>query len=132
MSRSIAREALMAALALGFLVPASAGAEEHVPFVDGKMWGDSAPILKRTFLVGVANLMTAEYLYQKDTGPPPDHQTTIRRLYEEIDDVTLDQAIERIDAWYEKNPGKLNTTVLEVIWLDMVKPNLPPSRDYDD
>ena len=31
-------------------------------------------------------------------------EAAIRRLYEEIDDVTLDQAVERIDAWYASHP----------------------------
>ena len=46
-------------------------------------------------------------------------------MYEGIDDVTLDEAIERIDAWYKKNTGRMDTAVMEVIWLDMVAPNLP-------
>jgi hypothetical protein len=87
--------------------------------------------LKRAYLVGVSNLMSAEYVYQKEFGPPPDKQTTIQRLYEEIDEVTLDGAIDRIDKWYEDHPDQLDMTVLEVIWLDMVRPNLPESRRHD-
>jgi len=99
--------------------------------VAGEMWGQTAPVVKRAYLVGVSNLMVAEYLYQKEFGPPDDRQTVIQRLYEGVDDVTLDQVIERIDAWYQKNPDKLDTTVLEVVWLDLVRPNLPAARRYD-
>ena len=127
----IRKLALIGAVSSLFLAGGVA-AEETVPFVDGTMWKKSAPVLKRTYLVGMSNLLVAEYLYQQDWGPPPDRQTAIQRLYEEIDDVTLDGAIERIDAWYKSNPDKLDTPVLGVIWLDMVKPNLPPSRDYGD
>ena len=96
------------------------------------MWKKSAPILKRTYLVGFSNLLSAEYAVQKTFGPPPDDQTAIQRLYEEIDDVTLDEAVSRIDAWYEANPDEMDTTVVEVIWLDMVRPNLPESRRYHE
>ena len=110
---------------------ATAFAEDHeVPFVDGTDWKKSAPILKRAYLIGVSNLMSAEYAFQQTFGPPPDLQTTIQRLYEEIDDVTLDGAIARIDKWYAENPDQLDMTVLEVIWIDMVRPNLPESRRH--
>jgi hypothetical protein len=116
------------AAALGLASPAAA---EDVPFVDGTMWKKSAPILKRTYLVGFSNLLSAEYAYQKEFGPPPDRQTAIQRLYEEIDDVTLDGVIAKIDAWYGANPEQMDTTVVEVIWLQMVRPNLPESRRYN-
>jgi hypothetical protein len=121
--------ALLAAALLAWSVPAGA---EDVPFVDGTKWKKSAPILKRSYLIGVSNLMSAEYAYQQTFGPPPDRQTTIQRLFEEIDEVTLDEAIECIDKWYEDHPDQLDMTVLEVIWLDMVRPNLPASRKYED
>ena len=119
----------IASVALLVALPAAA---EDVPFVDGKMWKKSAPILKRTYLVGISNLLSAEYAVQKTFGPPPDDQTAIQRLYEEIDDVTLDEAVARIDQWYTANPDQMDTTVIEVIWLDMVRPNLPASRRYHD
>lgn len=121
--------AIFAVAIVAFSAPAFA---EDVPYIDGKLWKDSAPILKRTYLVGISNLMSAEYAYQKEYGPPPDDQTVIRRLYEEIDDLTLDGVVDRIDAWYTAHPDKQATTVLEVIWLDMVRPNLPESRRYAD
>ena len=120
--------ALLAVAFLAWSVPVAA---EDVPFVDGESWKKSAPILKRAYLIGVSNLMSAEYAYQQEFGPPPVMQTAIQRLYEEIDDVTLDQAIERIDKWYEAHPDHLDTTVIEVIWLDMVRPNLPESKRHD-
>lgn len=128
-TRNLVIGALLAAACLAWSATAAA---EDVPFVDGKSWKKSAPILKRAYLVGVSNLMSAEYAYQQTFGPPPDRQTTVQRLYEEIDEVTLDGAIERIDKWYENHPDQLDTTVLEVIWLDMVRPNLPASRRYDE
>lgn len=84
---------ILAAAAAAGLVAASNAAAEDVPFIDGTSWEKSAPILKRAYLIGFSNLMSTEYAYQKEFGPPADRQTTIRRLYEEIDDVTLDGAI---------------------------------------
>ena len=75
--------------------------------------------------------MSAEYTVEQEFGPPPDEQTAMQRLYEEIDDVTLDGAIERIDRLYAAHPDQQDMTVLEVIWLEMVRPNLPASRRYE-
>jgi hypothetical protein len=122
---------IAAGVVAGVLALTSPAAAEDVPFVDGTMWKKSAPILKRTYLVGFSNLLSAEYAYQKAFGPPPDRQTAIQRLYEEIDDVTLDGAIAKIDAWYGANPEQMDTTVVEVIWLQMVRPNLSESRRYN-
>ena len=107
----VARATLGALCALAIFA-AAATAEEDVPFVDGKLWLASVPGEKQAYLIGISNLMSAEYAFQKEMGPPPDGQTTIQRLYEEIDDVTLDEAVERIDAWYARNPGKKDMTVL--------------------
>ena len=128
MNRNIGRGALIAVFALGLIAPSGVAAEEYVPLVDGATWKKSAPILKRAYLIGVSNLMTAEYLYQKELGPPPDNQTTIQRLYEEIEASSLNEAIDRIDQWYEKNPDQLKEPVLVAIWLDMVEPNLKEGR----
>jgi hypothetical protein len=122
--RRVARVLVLSILALGLAQGASAE-ENEVPFVDGTMWGDTAPVLKRAYLVGISNLLSAEYAYQKSKGFPSDSHSSIRRVWEGIDEMSLDECVERIDAWYEKNPGRKSETVMEVIWLDMVAPNLP-------
>jgi hypothetical protein len=121
--------ALLVGAALLFSV--ASAAEEDVPMVDGRDWKESAPVLKRAYLIGLSNLLSAEYAYQQEFGPPPDRQTAIQRLYEEIDAVSLDEVIERTDKWYEDHPDEQDTAVLGVIWLDMVRPNLPAARRYD-
>ncbi len=68
--------------------------------------------------------MSAEYAFQKESGFPDDSKSSIRRVYEGTDEATLDEAVKRIDDWYKNNPDKIDETVLEVIWLDMVEPNL--------
>ena len=66
------------------LAQASSADDQVVPFVDGTMWKESAPILKRTYLVGISNLLAAEYLYQKEKGFPSDKKSSIRRVYDSI------------------------------------------------
>jgi hypothetical protein len=34
----------------------------------------------------------------------------------------------RIDAWYAANPGKIDTPVVAVMWLEIAKPKLKPAK----
>ena len=117
--------------ALALVVLAGSAQAEDLAFVDGPMWKASAGPVKRAYLIGIGNYLNVEYAYQKKYGPPKDDQTTAQRMYEGFEDLTLDQVTERIDKWYEANPSKLDTAVLEVIWIDMVERNLPDSRQYE-
>ena len=116
-----ARTLLIAVVAISAAGPAAA---EEVPFVDGHMWQKSAKPLKLAYLVGISNLLSAEYAFQQSEGFPPDSQSSIRTVYDSIDDLTLDQTINRINRWYARNQDKLKTTVLEVIWTSMVERNV--------
>ncbi len=94
---------------------------EDIPLVDGSIWRKSSQTEKQSYIIGVSNLLSVEYAYQQGSKPPPsDEQTIIRRLYEDVDEVTLDGVIARIDQWYKDNPGMINRAVLDVIWVDMV------------
>ena len=109
------------------LLPISALAQEAdpVPFVDGDMWEASIREEKISYIVGLSNLLDAEYAFQKKSGnPPSDEQSFIRTLWENVDHLTLDECVDRIDRWYEDNPNDMDRVVLDVIWDDMVEPNL--------
>ena len=64
--------------------------------------------------------------YQVKSGKvPSDEQTIVQRMYEHIDLLTLNEVVRRIDRWYAAHPDQNNKVVLDVIWVDMVEPNLP-------
>jgi len=131
MSRRLGSIGGLAGGVAALLLAGAAAAAEDLPFVDGESWKASAAPVKRAYLIGIGNYLNAEYAFQKTYGPPKDNQTTVQRMYEGIDDLTLDESVERIDRWYKANPDKQSWTVLEVIWVDMVEPNLPASRKYE-
>ena len=37
-------------------------------------------------------------------------------------------AIAKVDAWYAKNPGRMQQTVVETIWFELVAPGLKQSK----
>jgi hypothetical protein len=50
--------------------------------------------------------------------------TFSRRARDGLGNTSLGEAVNRIDAWYAANPGKLETPVVAVMWLDIAKPRL--------
>jgi hypothetical protein len=109
-------------------VPLTVFAQEEdnaVPFVDGEMWEESSRLEKVSYIVGLSNLLDAEFAFQQKSGSPPTaDQSIIKTMWENIDDLSIDDAIHRIDQWYENNPDDMPTVVIDVIWVDMVEPNL--------
>lgn len=95
---------------------------EEIPQVDGKLWVKSSVENKHSYLIGISNLLSIEYAYQKASKiPVTNEQSIIPRFYGDIDDLSLDETTKRIDQWYKKHPDKLNKAVIAVIWVDMVE-----------
>ena len=98
-------------------------AADDLPLVDGTLWTQSSSLEKRTYLIGVGNLLDVEYAYQIKSGQPPsDDQTVVPRLYRGLDGMSLNEVIMHVDEWYERNPEQLDRAVLEVVWIKRVEP----------
>jgi len=107
-------------LSISFM-PASLA--EEIPLVDGNLWLKSSTDDKHSYLIGVSNFLSVEYAYQKAANEPvADEQSTVRRFFDDIDDMSLDEVTGRIDGWYRNHPDRLDSAVLNVIWVDMVEP----------
>lgn len=103
-----------------------AGVAQEGKFVTGTEWTKSTPELKRAFMLGVSNLMSAEHKVQTASKRRlTDRQTAIPRLWRAASKLTLDQAIAIVDKWYADNPDKLEEMVIGVIWLTLVKEPKP-------
>ena len=97
--------------------------EDDLPQLNGELWKQQPKVVKQAWLVGVNNLIDAEYAYQmKFAKPKPTNkQTLIQRMYTAGDGDTINQVIGKVDAWYEKHPKELKKAVLDVLWLIYVK-----------
>ena len=106
------------ALAVAAGLAAPAGAEFRQ--VDGNLWNASSMAEKRAYMVGVANVVSVNRALQAKRGAV-DASVPNNRIYTAIDAGTLDAAIAKIDKWYADNPSRLNTPVLGVVWMGLVK-----------
>ena len=92
-------------------------------FADGNDWSKASLDEKRAFLFGIANAISVALGW--DERHVPASQTTFsRRARDGLGETSLGEGVNRIDAWYAANPGRLETPVVAVMWLDIAKPRL--------
>ena len=106
-----------------FLALASGGlAQQSKGFLwDGKQWPQITYDAKVGYVKGVGNLADFEVASAKGKGGPISHA-----FADELKTKTVGQIIEQVDSYYKENPGKLDTTVLEVILIRCTKGVCPP------
>ncbi len=120
------RATLVAACAVAALAGGVAQAQE-IPLITGEHWTKSTEQNKKAYLVGMTNMLQVEVAYQAG-ATPPDAQTVVPRFAKGLKGHTLDGAIAKVDAWYAKNPGRMQQTVVETIWYELVVPGLKQNK----
>lgn len=131
--RNVRKLAWLAALALLVSAPIAGHAQTPAPaastrvtdqrFADGNDWTRASVDEKQAFLFGIANAISVA-LGWDERHVPADQVTFSRRARDGLAGTSLGEAVRRIDAWYAANPGRLETPVVAVIWLDIAKPKL--------
>lgn len=121
----------VAALAAAALIAAApVAAQTPAPqqrFANGSDWNSASVEERRAFLFGIANAISVGVGW--DERHVPAGQTTFaRRAGAGLAGVSLGETMRRIDAWYAANPGKLDTPVVAVMWLEVAKPKLKPAK----
>ena len=124
--KSRLRAMLVAACAVAALAGGAAQAQE-IPLVTGEHWTKSTEQSKKAYLVGLTNMLQVEVAYQAG-NTLPDSQTVVPRFAKGLKGHTLDGAIAKVDAWYAKNPGRMQQPVIETIWYELVVPGLQQNK----
>ena len=120
------RAMLVAACAVAALAGGAAQAQE-IPLVTGEHWTKSTEQSKKAYLVGLTNMLQVEVAYQAG-NTLPESQTVVPRFAKGLKGNTLDGAIAKVDAWYAKNPGRMQQPVIETIWYELVVPGLQQNK----
>ena len=115
------RNRLPLLLALALFFPAFASAD--APLIDGTVWTVSSEVEKESYLVGVGNLMSVEIAFHSQIdNPPSSDQTTIKKLWDGISEVSINELMATIDDWYRSNQDSMDTPALVVLWITYVEP----------
>jgi hypothetical protein len=94
---------------------------DPVPIITGEHWSQSSEQLKKAYLVGVANVLQIESVYQ-GSNPPADNQTLVQTAARGLKGETLDSVRQAVDRYYAQHPDQLGRPVFEVIWFEVVIP----------
>jgi hypothetical protein len=131
--RNVRKLVVLAALGLLVIAPFAGHAQTPAPavstpatqqrFADGNDWTKASLEEKRAFLFGIANAISVAIGWD-ERHVPADQMTFSRRARDGLAGTSLGEAVNRIDAWYAANPGRLGTPVVAVMWLDIAKPKL--------
>ena len=109
--------------AAGASVPAAPVPVTQQRFADGNDWQKSSLEQKRAFVYGIANALSVAIGWD-ERHVPAGQVTFSRRARDGLAGTTLAEVVNRIDAWYAANPGRRDTPVVAVLWLDIAKPRL--------
>lgn len=120
------RAALLVACAVVALGSGVARADD-IPLVTGEHWTKSTDQMKKAYLIGIANAFQVEAAYE-GANPPSDAQSIVPRVARGMRGQTLDGVREGLDAWYAKNPDRIQRPVIETIWFEFVVPGLAKNK----
>jgi hypothetical protein len=131
--QNVRKLAWLATLALLGIAPFAGHAQTPAPaasaqatdqrFADGNDWTKASVEERQAFLFGIVNVISVA-LGWDERHVPAGQVTFSRRARDGLAGTSLGEAMRRIDAWYAANPGRLETPVVAVIWLDIAKPKL--------
>ena len=122
------RAALLAAGVAAALAGGVAQAQtQEIPLITGEHWTKSTEQNKKAYLVGMTNMLQVEIAYQAGNALT-ESQTVVPRFAKGLKGHTLDGAIAKVDAWYARNPGRMQQTVVETIWYELVVPGLKQNK----
>jgi hypothetical protein len=96
--------------------------DHPAPDVDGKIWMHSTDQEKKAFLFGAGSAIVLEYHVRDKHAEQP--SIFVKGWVDGLKDMSWSQIANKIDQYYTSNPDKMNRHVFEVIWHEIIKPNL--------
>lgn len=108
-------KSILVALALVMVLTAGpVAALEKADFINGTQWNQWSYQDKLVYIRGVGNW--ADFVTAAQAQRDKTFEFCISKvLVSELKTKTLGQIVANVDAYYQENPGKLNTPVIEVV-----------------
>jgi len=109
--------AVILGVALGFALAGTALAVEKGFMWDGSQWKQLSQELKVAYIKGVGNMADFEVA----TGGSGRAACISKGFVDELQHKSLGQVVAEVDKYYQENPGKMTTPVVEVILRNCAK-----------
>lgn len=105
----------------------SAQDNRNLPVVTGKHWVDSTEREKKAFLIGMGTIIEVEQEVQSKNPSSEKARSFIPTFVAGLSGYSITEIMNQVDSWYQANPDKLDRPVIEVIWSELVMPNVESS-----
>ena len=102
----------------------SAWCGDDLDIINGEHWVTSSLEQKRAFLFGVGNMLEIEQAMAGDNYEAMREHSIVPVLLEGLSGVSIANLVMQLDQYYAEYPQYLKKAVIEVLYLDMAKPNL--------
>jgi hypothetical protein len=97
--------------------------EIKAPLLAGKMWANMSQDQKAAYIWGAGDVIDLEQEIM-EIYPELKREGFVTKAVEGIGDVSINEIVATVDNFYAQNPGKVNLSVIRVVWDTMIKPNL--------
>ena len=101
----------------------SAKEEIKAPLLTGITWINMSQDQKTAYIWGAGDVIDLEQELM-EIYPELKRDSFVSKSVEGIGDVTMNDIVSTVDSFYQKNPDKINLSVIRVIWDTMIKPKL--------
>jgi len=98
----------------------------EMPILRGDMWIKMTNDEKASFIWGVGHVVTTEKVLMRNNPEIKRERGFVARAIEASNNkqMKMQEIIDAIDVYYEKNPDELETSVFEVLWYETIVPRL--------
>lgn len=110
---------LMVATSFDF---AKAADDHPAPDVDGNVWMKSTEQEKKSFLFGAGSAIVLEYHIRDKHSEEP--SKFVKGWVDGLKGMSWAELASKLDTYFKTNPDKMHKHVFEVIWHEVIKPNL--------
>ncbi|MGI9534875.1 MAG: hypothetical protein ACR2NW_07980 [Thermodesulfobacteriota bacterium] len=100
--------------------------EKEMPVLRGDLWIKMSDDEKISFIWGAGHVVTIEEVLMRDDPEVNRENSYIAKVIEASTNspMKMHEIADKVDAYYEKNPDKLSTPVVEVMWYETIEPRL--------
>lgn len=100
--------------------------EQLMPVLKGDTWIKMNDDEKISFIWGAGHIISIEDVLARKNPELKKHNTFVNKVMEARGNspMTMNEVAKHVDAFYGRNPDKLDTPVVEVIWHETVVPRL--------
>ena len=102
----------------------SAWCADDLEIINGGHWVSSTMEQKRAFLFGIGNMLEIEQAMAGDHYEAMREHSIMPVLLEGLSGISIADLVMQLDNYYAQHPQKMKKAVIEVLYIDMAKPNL--------